>query len=297
MKRVVVSTSSSSLNYLNVPHDVRLIPFHIIIDGQDYLDIRDIDTPKLSKMINQNPKLNVKTSPPTEQEIFELFKNLHQEGYTEVLLCTISSAISNSHKIFDRLKAKYVGYMDIYVYDTKTLNIDEGALAFEADLMMKEGWSLREIITRLDELRKHSLFMFTLSELDFIIRNKKLSAPAGFVANLFGIKPVMWVNDEGLVVPREKIRKMERSLRYMTEEVLAHIAGKDAFIYIADTSMGKYTAIFKELLANEYGLRNIPVIHVSTVSLANHGTAGVGIGVYYGEVPRLTKYLRQPVGV
>ncbi|MDO4427284.1 MAG: DegV family protein [Moraxella sp.] len=297
MKRVVVSTSSFSLNYLNVPHDIRIIPFHVIIDGQDYLDIQDIDTPTLSRMLNQNPKLQVKTSPPTEQEILDLFENLRQEGYTEVLICTISSAISDSHQMFDRLKAKYVGYMNIYVYDTKTLNIDEGALAFEADLMMKEGRSLREIITRLDELRKHRLFMFTLSELDFIIRNKKLSAPAGFIANLFGIKPVMWVNDEGFITPKEKIRTVERSLRYITEEVLTRISDKDAFIYIADTTMGANTAMFKELLASEYRLRNVPVIHVSTVSLANHGTTGLGLGVYYGEMPRLTKYLRQPIGI
>ncbi|WP_066801603.1 DegV family protein [Moraxella oblonga] len=291
MKRVVVSTSSSSLNYINAPHNIRFIPFHIFVEGKDYLDIRDIDTPKLSKMIRQNPSLNVKTSPATEQEIFALFEELRKEGYTEVFLCTISSAISNSHAIFDRLKAKYVGHMDIYVYDTKTLNIDEGVLAFEADLMMQEGKSMLEIINRLDELRQHSLFMFTLSDLDFIIRSKKLSAPAGFVANLFGIKPVMWVNDEGLVVPKDKIRKIERSMRYMIEEVITQIAGRDAFIYIADTSMGAYTEEFKRMLANEYGLRDIPVIHVSTVSLANHGTEGVGIGVYYGEVPRLTQYL------
>ena len=55
--------------------------------------------------------------------------------------------------------------MNIYVYDTKTLNIDEGALAFEADLMMQEGKSMLDIVNRLDELRKNSLFMFTLSEL------------------------------------------------------------------------------------------------------------------------------------
>lgn len=291
MKRIVVSTSSSSLNYTNIPHDICLIPFHIIVNGVDYLDIKQIDTIRLSRMIEDNPALRVKTSPATEQEVHALFERLCNEGYEEVLVCTISSSISHSHKIFDSLKTKYVGRMNIYVYDTKTLNIDEGALAFEADLMMKEGKSMFEIITRLDELRKHSLFMFTLSDLDFIIRNKKLSAPAGFIANLFGIKPVMWVNDEGFVVPKDKIRKIERSMRYMAESIIAQISGKDAFVYIADTTQGMYTNQFKQMLANDYGLKNLPVIHVSTVSLANHGIAGVGIGVYYGEVPRITQYL------
>lgn len=292
MKRIVVSTSSSSLQYLNIPHNIQFIPFHIIIDEQDYLDIRDIDTPTLSKMIYDNPKLNVKTSPATEQEVFALFDKLHKAGYQEVFFCTISSAISNSHQIFDRLKAKYVGSMNIYIYDTKTLNIDEGALAFEADLMIQEGKSMLEIIARLDELRQHSLYMFAVSDLNFVVKNKKISGSTGFIANLFGIKPVMWVNDEGLVVPRDKIRKIERTFHYMAEEILAYASNKNAFIYMTDTALGMLTDEFKELLANEYQIRNIPTIPVSVVSLANHGIAGVGIGVYYDKVPRIAQYLQ-----
>lgn len=293
MKRIVVSTSSSCLNYINTPHAVRLIPFHIIVDGQDYLDTKEINTASLSRMIIENPSISVKTSPPTEAEINILFEELYAEGYEEVLVCTISSAISHTYDIFNILKSKYVGRMNIYVYDTKTLNIDEGALVFEADLMMQEGKSMLEIITRLDELRKHSLFMFTLSDLDFIIRNKKLSASAGFFANLFNIKPVMWVSDEGKVVPREKIRKIERSINYMAETAIAHISSQKAFIYMTDASIDFFTEGFQNLMANEYGIRNIPIVPVSTVSLANHGPSGVGLGVYNGaRLPRLVKYLK-----
>lgn len=292
MKRIVVSTSSSCLNYINTPHAVRLIPFHIIIDGKDYLDIRDIDTMRLSQMIRQNPNLQVKTSPPTEAEINALFEELYADGYEEVFVCTISSAISHSYDIFCTLKAKYAGRMNIYVYDTKTLNIDEGTLVFEADLMMQEGKSMLEIVARLDELRKNSMFMFTLSDLDFLIRSKKLSASAGFFANLFSIKPVMWVDEIGRVVPREKIRKFERSINYIAETTVSYIGNQEAFIYIADAHKGLYTEGFREMLANEYGLRNLPVIPVSSVSLANHGPDGVGIGVYCGKLPRLVKYIK-----
>lgn len=39
MKRIVLSTFSSALNHINAPHNVRLIPFHAIIDGKSMLDI------------------------------------------------------------------------------------------------------------------------------------------------------------------------------------------------------------------------------------------------------------------
>lgn len=149
-----------------------------------------------------------------------------------------------------------------------------------------------EIIARLDEIRKNSLFMFTLSDLHHLIRSKKLSASAGFFASLLGIKPVMWVSDDGRVVPREKIRKIERSINYMAETAVAYIDNKDAFVYMADTTLGLYTEAFQELLSSEYGLHNLPVIPVSTVSLANHGPDGIGLGVYRGKPPKLVKYLK-----
>lgn len=292
MKRIVISTSSSCLNYINTPHAVRFVPFHIIINGKDHIDLKDTNTAHLSQLLIEYPNLSVKTSPPTEQEISQLFEELYAEGYEEVLVCTISSAISHSHQIFDTLKARYVGRMNIFVYDTKTLNIDEGVLAFEADFMMQEGKPMLEIIARLDEIRKNSLFMFTLSDLHHLIRSKKLSASAGFFASLLGIKPVMWVSDDGRVVPREKIRKIERSINYMAETAVAYIDNKDAFVYMADTTLGLYTEAFQELLSSEYGLHNLPVIPVSTVSLANHGPDGIGLGVYRGKAPKLVKYLK-----
>ncbi|UZA64693.1 DegV family protein [Moraxella bovis] len=292
MKRIVLSTSSSSLNYINTPHTVRLVPFHVIIDGTDHLDIRDIDTARLSQMLYDKPNLSVKTSPPTADEINALFDELYAESYEEVLVCTISSAISKSHEIFNTLKTKFVGKMNIYVYDTKTLNIDEGALAFEADLMMQEGKSMLEIINRLDELRKNSLFMFTLSDLNFIVRNKKLSAPASMIANLFSIKPVLWMNNDGYIVVKDKVRKFGRVMYHMADIITHQMGGQDAFVYIIDTSIGLHTNEFKNILAHDYGLRNVPVIPVSTVSLANHGPTGMGLGVYYGEVPRIFNHFK-----
>lgn len=157
--------------------------------------------------------------------------------------------------------------------------------------MMQEGKSMLEIIARLDTLRRHSLLMMTMPDLSFAVKSKKMSVSSGFIANLLGIKPVMWVNDDGVVVPRDKIRKVERSLHYMAETAIAHISNNPSFVYMVDTSMGFFTDSFQHLLANEYGLKNVPIVPVSTVSLAHHGPTALGLGVYHKEIPRITKYL------
>lgn len=134
--------------------------------------------------------------------------------------------------------------------------------------------------------------MFTLSDLNFIVRNKKLSAPASMIANLFSIKPVLWMNDDGYIVVKDKVRKFGRVMYHMADIITHQMGGQDAFVYIIDTSIGLHTNEFKNILAHDYGLRNVPVIPVSTVSLANHGPTGMGLGVYYGEVPRIFNHFK-----
>jgi hypothetical protein len=42
-----------------------------------------------------------------------------------------------------------------------------------------------------------------------------------------------------------------------------------------------------------FGWHDLPVIRVSTISLANHGLMGTGIGVFYGELPHIVKALKK----
>lgn len=124
-----------------------------------------------------------------------------------------------------------------------------------------------------------------------IIDGKSMLDIAGFFANFFDIKPIMWLDKKEHVTPYDKIHNIERSINHMAKTAFAHIGNQNAFIYLVDTSMNFYTSNLKELLNNHYGLANVPVISVSTVSLANHGSKGVGLGVYYDKLPKITKHL------
>ena len=42
-----------------------------------------------------------------------------------------------------------------------------------------------------------------------------------------------------------------------------------------------------------FGWHDLPVIRVSTISLANHGLMGTGIEVFYGELPHIVKALKK----
>ncbi|ELA08453.1 DegV family protein [Moraxella macacae 0408225] len=291
MKHLVLSTSSSCLTNLNLTHNVQSIPLHLNINNVEFLDGKNINPSSLTHIMQTSPNALAKTSPPTESEIMAIFQNVYTEGYQTVFVCTLSSKFSETYKIVQKCRRSFEDKMNIYIYDSLNLNLTEGAMAYEADLMLSQGKNIAEVTSRLDYIREHSAFFFTLSDLSYITRAKKLSAPASFFANLFDIKPIMEINQAGYIVATEKVRKINPTLCKMADNIKQLIKDNQAFVYLADAGFDYLTSYFANILASEYNLTNLPVIPVSSISLANHGYKGVGIGVFYGDLPKLIERL------
>lgn len=292
MKRIVLATSSSGLASLNVVHKAELIPLHIHFGMQSFLDDGvQIDPARLSQLMQDAPKTIASTTPLNEVALGEIFARLYRQNYTDVFVCCVSSKFSQNYELLMRQKAKYKGEMNIYIYDTKTLNLGEAVLAYEADFLVQAGATFDEIVKRLDELRACQSFCFSLESLDYIIRNKKLSETAGFVANLFEIRPIMEITQEGLIVPKDKVRKFDRTLRQMVRQIDELTKGKERYIYLADGGVSQLTAYCQRIVQEELGGATVPIIAVSSVSLANHGPTGIGIGAFYDKLPRLVQFL------
>lgn len=291
MKRITLGTSSSGLGYLNVPHNIEFIPLHLLINNVDFIDGQNVNPDSFRKIIKTAPNTIARTSPATEDEVIRIFHDLVKRGYQEAFVCTLSSRFSKSYEILKKAKEHFANNIDIYIYDSRTLNIAEGALVYEAECLMKEGWAMDDIATHLDDLRSRSLFLFTLSNLNYIIQNKKLSAPAGFIANLFDIKPIMHIDQKGFITSYKKVRHIDQTLRQMIEATSRIVGNNDAYFYIADGGFEDVRSLFVQILDEEFGLKNPPIIPVSTISLANHGPTGIGIGAFYGKLPRIVQYL------
>lgn len=290
MKRIVLSTTSSCLETLDIRHKVEFIRFKVYVNNVDFVDGKNINAERLSQIMIDSPAAPSSTSPASVDEVLAKFKELENRGYTDVYVVAISSAISQSVENILRAKAIYTGNLNIFVYDSKAASIMEGALAFEADSMLQAGKSFNEITQRLDQIRQNSYTYITVSRLDYLIANKKISSPAGFFANLLDIKPVIELTQAGELVPIKKIRKIEKSLEYITDEFLK-LRSQGAFVYMlacGDENLNRY---FANLLAQSYNMGNIPILQTSTITLANHGPNMVGLGAFSGELPQITKHL------
>ena len=71
--------------------------------------------------------------------------------------------------------------------------------------MAKDGASKEDILKRVDFLMNHMEHIFTVADLQYLVRGGRLSKVAGFIGGLLNIKPILNV-EEGKLVPLEKVR-------------------------------------------------------------------------------------------
>lgn len=289
MKRIVLNTTSSRLEELQFPHKMEFIRFQIRVNNVDFIDGKNINSSRLNTIMLNSPATPSATTPTSVDEMIDIFRDLEERKFTDVFVVAISSAFSKSFENFEVAKSLYKGNLNIYIYDTKAATLMEAALAFEADQLLQQGKSFLEIAARLNQLRQNCKLMMTVSSLDYLIANKKMSSTAGLFANFLNIKPVIELSPTGELVAIKKVRKTEKCLEFLAE-YYRNMKAQGAYIYLMGGGNDNLNDYFSALLAQKYGMPNLPIINTSTITTANHGPNMVGIGCFLGEPPMICKY-------
>jgi DegV family protein with EDD domain len=276
VKKMIVSTSTSCLDDLGIPENVKMLPMNIHMGGANYLDGKTISLDQMQRALLDNPSLNITTSAPTENQLIEYFYQLIKEDVQEVLIICLSSSLSQTYNNLLNISSMFSHRMKIYLYDSRTISHGEAVMVLEASKLLNQGATMPQIITQITALRQKMTIYMTVDNLKTMIRTKRISAPAGFFANLFDIKPIVYLNDSGRIVPFEKVRSFDKCIRRLAEIVVDEVKGKKGQMYLASGQLNPYIKPLTMHLAQR-GYADLPVMPIASVSLANIGVFALGV--------------------
>ena len=276
MKKMIVSTSTSCLDDLGIPENVKMLPMNIHMGGANYLDGQDLSLDRLSRVLLDNPNIDISTSAPTENQLIEFFYQLIKEDVQEVLIICLSSSLSQTYNNLLNISSMFSHRMKIYLYDSRTISHGEAVMVLEASKLLNQGATMPEIITQITALRQKMTIYMTVDNLKTMIRTKRISAPAGFFANLFDIKPIVYLDDSGRIIPFEKVRSFDKCIHRLAEIVVDEVKGKKGQMYLVSGQLNPYIKPLTMHLAQR-GYADLPVMPIASVSLANIGVFALGV--------------------
>lgn len=275
VKKMIVSTSTSCLDDLGIPENVKILPMNIHMGGANYLDGQNLSLDSLSRILLDSPNIDISTSAPTENQLIEFFYQLIKEDVQEVLFICLSSSLSQTYNNLLNISSMFSHRMKIYIYDSRTISHGEAILVQEASRLLKQGTEIPQIITEINHLHDKIHIYLAVDNLKGMIRTKRISAPVGFFANLFGIKPIVKMEDSGEMVAFEKVRSFEKCIERLADAAINAANGKKGKMYVISGNLNPHTKSLLNYLSSR-GYANTEVLPAASVSIANIGVFTLG---------------------
>lgn len=193
-------------------YDIDLIPLRVYDEAEtEYLD--GVTLESVTLLQNMREGAVYRTSLPSLETFQEKFISYAKEGNPCIYLA-FSSELSGTYQssvvIKEEVKETYAD-LDLEIIDTKCASLGQGLVVLEAAKMAKDGASKEDILKRVDFLMNHMEHIFTVADLQYLVKGGRLSKVAGFIGGLLNIKPILNV-EEGKLVPLEKVRGKKKVL-------------------------------------------------------------------------------------
>ena len=199
-----------------------ILPLTFMVDGKQHTSYKKQEKsnlPKFYKMMREGKV--VTTSLPNLVDSKSEFEKILQGG-DDVLYIAFSSGLSGTYTAIDLICKELASNFEdrkIYTVDTLAAAAGQGMLVWMAAEMREEGNSIEEVRDWLEENKLHLAHWFTVDDLHFLERGGRVSKTAAFAGTVLNIKPVLHVDDEGHLIPMEKVRGRKKSIDALAQHM------------------------------------------------------------------------------
>lgn len=186
---ISVESTHDLSNELLSQYDIKVIPYTVILDGEEYKD-GSFTTQELFDFVEKK-KMLPKTTALNQFEYQEFFEGLLKE-YDQVVHITLSSGITSS-----ALHAEMAGkeMENVYVVDSLSLSTGIGLLAIYGRQLAEQGKNGQEIKEILDARKLKLQTSFVIERLDYLFKGGRCSSLQLLGANVFKIRPRITLKD------------------------------------------------------------------------------------------------------
>ena len=234
------STADLTKEHFN-NRDIHYVCFHYFLDEAQYADDLGESMPFDTFYKAMADGAMTKTSQVNVGEFEEYFEPFLKEG-KDILHVTLSSGISgvnNAANIAkDMLQEKYPD-RKIYVVDSLCAACGYGLLMDELADLRDAGKSIDEVYQWVEANKGRLHHWFFSTDLTFFIKGGRVTKTAGFVGTMLNICPLLHVDKEGKLIPKQKVRTKKKVIEAIVkkmEEYAENGTAYDGKCYVAHSA-------------------------------------------------------------
>lgn len=283
MSKIIILTDSCC----DIPKEtidelgIKVLPFTLTVDGQSFREIYDKSTLEFYDILeksNEIPK-HSQISPVT---FAETYKELYDQGYTDIISVSINSQGSGTYnnsiigkEDFFENNPEAKDKLRIFNLDSKCYTMFYGYPIMEAVKKINKGAEAEEIVAYLQDWFDVCGIYAVPYTLKYAKKSGRISAAAAFAGELLGLKPIILFGD-GTTTTVEKIRGEKNIVSKLTDCVEKNMTPQTPYLIVH----GKDTTLAKEVekeLIKRTGRKAEMMSYIGAVVTANIGPEVVGV--------------------
>ena len=279
---IVTDSSSNLVEEMIDDFGLHVLPLTFMVDGeeyQSYLKGQHTDLKQFYTMMREGKVIT--TSLPNLAESEALMRGLLEQG-RDILYLGFSSGLSGTFEATELLMRDLAAEFPertLLAVDTLAASGGEGLLVWHAVQRARAGAPIGEVRDWVEENKLHLAHWFTVDDLMFLFRGGRVSKTAAWAGTMLNIKPVMHVDDEGHLIPLEKVRGRKKSLNalvdHMEKSAVQPIDQQMVFITHGDClEEAEYVA---EQVKERFGVKEVVINYVDPVIGAHSGPGTIAL--------------------
>lgn len=278
---IVTDSCANLLDETIDKYDIHILPLTFMSDGEVYTSYTKSEKTDLSaffKMMREGKVFT--TSLPKLDDSKRTMEELLGSG-SDILFIAFSSALSGTFSAIDLIaKELQAAYPDqkILTVDTLSASMGQGLLVWEACEMRESGASIDEVHKWIEDNKQNVGQWFTVEDLMFLYRGGRVSKTSAFAGTMLNIKPILQVDSDGLLIPKEKVRGRKKSIdalvSHFEKSSIKPYKGK---VLISHGDCIEDAEALKSKIQEKFDIEEIYINYIDPVIGAHSGPGTLGI--------------------
>lgn len=283
-KIITNTTADLPKDYIEA-NQLGLMVFNYTIKDETYSKGHELDWKEFYSMMREG------NMPTTSQVNPEECRNYFEEYLKEtdqLLYICFSSGMSGTYNnaclAAEMVMEEHPG-CKITVIDSKCASMGEGLLVHKAVELRKAGKTMDETAAWVEENLLHLVHIVTVDDLNHLYRGGRVSRTSAIVGSVVGIKPIIHVDNEGRLIPINKVRGRKKSLNTLVdymEQKMGRYREENDIVFISHGDALEDAEAVRDDIKARFGIDSFMINHIGPTVGAHSGPGTIAL-FFMGE--------------
>ena len=264
--RIVCDSACDLSSEMIAERGVTCVPLSYSFNGGEKFDSRDFYAEMRSGRIAKTTGANAEAFRVAFTPILESGRDILYLGFSSALSITYNSA----RLAVSELRQEYP--------ERRIITIDSLCASAGIALLLDKLLTFSDIDSAAEYAEKTKLkicHLFTVDNLDYLKRGGRVSPTTAMVGNMLGIKPVLFVDNNGRLVPWSKVRGRHKAIERLAEDFSKLHEKNEVYISHADC-IGDAEKL-SEILTTQYNAKVRLITNIGPVIGSHSGPGTLAI--------------------